>query len=85
MFYLIYISYILNRWKNIDDNDENERKMDSDEEQNVGEEEVEDAEWRKQRYEREKFLQEQQAKVIKTVINMFLKGKYSFIRNYMKM
>lgn len=50
------------RWKNIDDNDENERKMDSDEEQNVGEDELEDAEWRKQRYEREKFLQEQQAK-----------------------
>lgn len=85
MFYLIYISYTLNRWKNIDDNDENERKMDSDEEQNVGEEEVEDAEWRKQRYEREKFLQEQQAKVIKTVISLFLKGKYSLIRNYMKM
>lgn len=59
--------------------------MDSDEEQNVGEEEVEDAEWRKQRYEREKFLQEQQAKVIKTVISLFLKGKYSLIRNYMKM
>lgn len=50
--------------------------MDSDEEQNVGEDELEDAEWRKQRYEREKFLQEQQAKVIRAVIDfLFMKVK----------
>ncbi|XP_069171556.1 claspin isoform X2 [Procambarus clarkii] len=50
------------RWKNIgDDTEDNEKKVLSDEE--GGEDEIEDAEWRKQKIEREKFLKEQRTKV----------------------
>lgn len=48
--------------------EEDERKTLSDDEEG-SDDNMEDGEWRKQKAEREKFLQEQRAKVWKYVIN----------------
>lgn len=54
---------IFSRWKNLDKNiEEDERKRLSDDEKG-SDDDIEDSEWRKQKIEREKFLQEQKAKV----------------------
>lgn len=51
------------RWKNLDKNiEDDERKRLSDDE-GGSDDDNEDSEWRKQKIEREKFLQEQKAKV----------------------
>ncbi|KAK8738737.1 hypothetical protein OTU49_003648 [Cherax quadricarinatus] len=70
------------RWRNMgDDGDDNERKVLSDEEE--GDDEMEDAEWRKQRFEREKFLQEQRAKVDEneTEIPVFKMSRRPIVRS----
>lgn len=58
---LNYIMY--SRWKNLDKNiEEDERKRLSDDEEG-SDDNMEDSQWRKQKIEREKFLEEQRAKV----------------------
>lgn len=59
-----YFCIFRHRWKNLNGGiEDNERRWQSDNEEE-NEDEQEDAEWRKQRFEREKYLKEQKAKVI---------------------
>ncbi|XP_071549080.1 claspin-like isoform X2 [Panulirus ornatus] len=69
------------RWKNVDnDSDDNEKKLQSDDEEG-GDEEMEDAEWRKQRFEREKFLNEQRAKAEHNEAEVFKVGLRPNVRS----
>lgn len=59
----LIIIYTYSRWKNLDKNiEEDERKRLSDDEEG-SDDNMEDSQWRKQKIEREKFLEEQRAKV----------------------
>ncbi|XP_066959970.1 claspin-like isoform X2 [Macrobrachium rosenbergii] len=69
------------RWKNVDvDDDDGGKRFLSD---NEGEEEddTEDAAWRKERFEREKFLKDQKEKAEQTEVNVFEIGKKTLLRS----
>ncbi|XP_064080622.1 LOW QUALITY PROTEIN: claspin-like [Macrobrachium nipponense] len=69
------------RWKNVDvDDDDDGKRFLSD---NEGEEEddTEDAAWRKERFEREKFLKDQKEKADQTEVNVFEIGKKTLLRS----
>ncbi|XP_050731399.1 claspin-like isoform X2 [Eriocheir sinensis] len=72
------------RWKNLDKNiEEDERKRLSDDDEG-SDDNMEDSQWRKQKIEREKFLEEQRAKMVDLEAESFEVNSWGKAQNLMK-